>query len=151
MAFSSALDAPSVSRSASSMSDDLPAAGRRPAGRKLDDCPHLPDRDGQPLRHDRSHVGVGTGQDGVAGPAPSASAEIALQGGREGPGRDGSAGTGRAGEQPGVGHRSGRRDPSSTPAGGDRGPADLHRLRLAHDVGEHIGFRDCLMHDFLLI
>ena len=59
--FSSALAAPSVSRSASSITTicQRPVLGRRDA--VGDDGAHLVDADGQALRDDAPHVGVGAG------------------------------------------------------------------------------------------
>ena len=104
IAFSSALPAWSVSRSASSttMTCQRPPAGCRAA--RDTSCAGVVDADRQLAGVDDLDVGVGAGQRGVAGLAVAAPAVRALQRRGERPGRRRPAGAGRTGEQPGVGH-----------------------------------------------
>ena len=107
MALSSTLVVRSAIRSASSTTmirhrrrgGPVPGGGHELAG--------LVDGDGDLLRADEGDVGVGFAEDGQAGRAFAAAAQadvllVAVQGRGEGLRGVGPAGTGRAGEKPGV-------------------------------------------------
>ena len=120
---STALDAVSVIRSASSTSDRPASAPGTARGRRPGPARAPRRRRSTALGDDDVHVGVGAGQHGPARVAGAVAAVGALQRGGEGAGGDRPAGAGRAGEQPGVGHR-GRVGDGRPQLGDDRRLAD---------------------------
>ncbi len=107
---SSAFAAPSVSRSASSITTICHRPVLGPPRRDLHDVAHLVDADRQPLGNDSAHVGVGSGHRrgaGAALPAAGHTVGCALQ--RRGETQRGhrTARPGRAGDQPRMCHGPG--------------------------------------------
>ncbi len=125
IAFSSALAACSVARSASSNSTTRQPPDDRRGGRLEHQVPGLAHPVGQPVRPDQQQVGVRADRDLAAGRAVAAALLAAQQRGGEGPGRDRAARARRPGEQPGVRH-AGRPVRAMHPGRGRGGrPAEL--------------------------
>ena len=145
---SSAFAAPSVSRSASSIDDDLPAARAGPPRRDLHDVAHLVDADRQPLGDDPAHVGVRARHRRRARAALTAAGHTvggALQRRGEAHRGDRPPRPRRPGDQPRVCHgpggaphceRNHRAPPArrrSAPPRRRPGPPDARKPRSSHD------------------
>src|SRR5690606_6003887 len=84
--------------------EDLPAPRGGGPSSLQDQGADLVDAEGEPFGDDAGDVGVGAAEDGAAGVALAAPSGVALEGGGEGHGGGGTAGAGRSGEEPRVGH-----------------------------------------------